>query len=188
MVLLLADSQLSPSLSWGSTRYLVWSLSASEYFCSSSDLESSSCQKLVAYLFDMVLIQNFPLWSDFLHHWQSLCQSDQHVVANNSFCGTCYIFSRGRTLMYIVLWDFHSLGTGTFCVVSDFFLWFLTILKSVSTAPLVYVIFSSVVYISAARIIPMSLSSVNALICFLTSQLFIPVTNMQKISSLFNTH
>ena len=115
------------------------------------------------------------------------CQS-QHVVANNSFCGTCYIFSRGRTLMYIVLWDFHSLGTGTFCVVSDFFLWFLAILKSVSTAPLVYVIFSSVVYISAARIIPMSLSSVNALIRFLTSQLFIPVTNMQKISSLFNTH
>ena len=77
---------------------------------------------------------------------------------------------------------------GTFCVVSDFFLWFLAILKSVSTAPLVYVIFSSVVYISAARIIPMSLSSVNALIRFLTSQLFIPVTNMQKISSLFNTH
>ena len=166
MVLLLADSQLSPSLSWGSTRYLVWSLSASEYCCSSSDLESSSCQKVVVYLFDMVPSQNFPLWS-------------LHVVANNSFCGTCYIFSRGRTLMYIVLWDFHSLGTGTFCVVSDFFLWFLAILKSVSTAPLVYVIFSSVVYISAARIIPMSLSSVNALIHFLTSQLFIlSVTNI----------
>ena len=145
MVLLLADSQLSPSLSWGSTRYLVWSLSASEYCCSSSDLESSSCQKVVAYLFDMVLSKNFPLWSDFLHYWQSLCQS-QHVVANNSFCGTCYIFSRGMTLMYIVLWDFHSLGTGTFCVVSDFFLWFLAILKSVSTAPLVYVLQLSGVY------------------------------------------
>ena len=84
-------------------------------------------------------------WSDFLHNWQSLCQS-QHVVANNSFCGTCYIFSRGRTLMYIVLWDFHSLGTGTFSVVSDFFLWFLAILKSVSTALLVYVLQLSGVY------------------------------------------
>ena len=177
MVLLLADSQLSPSLSWGSTRYLVWSLSASEYCCSSSDLESSSCQKVVAYLFDMVVSQNFPLWSDFLHYWQSLCQS-QHVVANNSFCGTCYIFSRGRTLIYIVLWDFHTLGTGTFCVVSDFFFCDSWLYLRVFPQLLQSMSFSSMVYISAARIIPMSLSSVNALIHFLTSQLFIlSVTN-----------
>ena len=48
--------------------------------------------------------------------------------------------------------------------------------------------FTSMVYIFPALMISIASSSVNALIHFLTSQLFIPVTNLQKISSLFNTY
>ena len=55
---------------------------------------------------------------------------------NISFCDTSYnIFSKRRTLMCIVSWDYHSLSIGTFSVVSDLFLWFLTILMGVFTVP-----------------------------------------------------
>ena len=47
---------------------------------------------------------------------------------------------------------------------------------------------SSMVYNFPALVLSVASSSVNALIHFLTSQLFIPVTNMQKISSLFDAH
>ena len=114
-----------------------------------------------------------------------LLRRDVHIVTNNSFCDTCYIFSIGRKLMCIVSWDFHSLSIGTFCIVSDFFFPFWTVLKVFLQFPMS---FSSMVYIFPALVLSVASSSVNALIHFLTSQLFIPVTNMQKISSLFNTH
>ena len=114
-----------------------------------------------------------------------LLTRDVHIVTNNSFCDTCYIFSIGRKLMCIVSWDFHSLSIGTFCIVSDFFFPFWTALKVFLQFPMS---FSSMVYIFPALVLSVASSSVNALIHFLTSQLFIPVTNMQKISSLFNTH
>ena len=89
--------------------------------------------------------------------------------------------------MCIVSWDFHSLSIGTFCIVSDSFfhsgLYLRVFLQFPESLSL-----SSMVYIFPALVLSVASSSVNALIHFLTSQLFIPVTNMQKISSLFNTH
>lgn len=75
-----------------------------------------------------------------------LLTRDVHIVANNSFCDTFYIFSRGRKLMCIVSWDFHSLSIGTFCIVSDFFFFhsglylrvFLQFPKSMSFSSMVY--------------------------------------------------
>ena len=50
--------------------------------------------------------------------------------------------------MCIVSWDFHSLSIGTFCIVSDFFFPFWTVLKGVSTVP--YVLQLNGVYFSSS--------------------------------------
>ena len=75
-----------------------------------------------------------------------LLRRDVHIVTNNSFCDTCYIFSRGRKLMCIVSWDCHSLSIGTFCIVSDFFFPFWTVYLRVFLQFPKSMSFSSMVY------------------------------------------
>ena len=69
--------------------------------------------------------------------------------------------------MCIVSWDFHSLSIGTFCIVSDFFFPFWTVLKVFLKFP-ESMSLSSMVYIFPALVLSVASSSVNALIHFLT--------------------
>ena len=118
--------------------YLVWSLSASEYMTYiimahhliwTCQLDWKSCQ--VSLTRFPVKIFPFDVISSITDKGCACCGK-----INISYWDTSYnIFSKGRTLMCIVSWDYHSLSIGTFSVVSDLFLWFLTILMGVFTVP-----------------------------------------------------
>ena len=154
----------------------------------SSSSDSSAWLKVLADFFDTLFLVKFSL----VILSPPLLTKAVKIVTNNFFCDTCHINFVPVTGNWCALFcgiSMHSLSIiivpFVWCQISFFDSWpylrvLLQLLKSM--------FFTSMVYIFPALMISIASSSVNALIHFLTSQLFIPVTNLQKISSLFNTH